>query len=66
MTKNYSRVSHLSRQASSVVHEEKIAYSIPRSCAVELKKTIEPKIRQNRRERIASMNSAARCIVGEK
>ena len=29
-----------------------------------LNKTIEPKIRQNERERAASMHAAAKCIVG--
>ena len=63
MTKNDSRVSHLSRKASSVIHTGKIAYEVPRSCAIELKKAIEPKIQQNKRERIASMDAAARYIV---
>ena len=66
MTKNFSRVSHLSRKASSVTHTGKIAYEVQRSYAVELKKAIEPKIRQNERERTASMDAAARCIVGGK
>ena len=66
MSKNYSRVSHLSRKASSVLHTGKIAYEIPKSCSIDLKKSIEPKIRQNRRERIASMDAASHYIVGEK
>lgn len=66
MTRNYSRVSHLSHRASSVKHTERIAYEVQRSCAINLKKTIEPKIRQNERERTASMDAAARCIVGGK
>ena len=66
MPKNYNRVSHLSRKASSVSHTGKIAYEIPKICSIELKKSIEPKIRQNRRERIASIDAAAHYIVGEK
>ena len=54
------------KRASSVKHSGKVVRTITRSEIAELNKAIEPKIRQNERERTASMHAAARCIVGGK
>lgn len=59
-------VRSFSRKASSVKHNKKIVRTITYDDIVKLNKTIEPKIRQNERERSASMHAAARCIVGGK
>lgn len=58
------RVHSFAKRASSVQHRKKIVRTITRSDVVTLNKVIEPKIRQNERERTASMHAAARCIVG--
>ncbi|MBD5472617.1 MAG: hypothetical protein HDR20_06900 [Lachnospiraceae bacterium] len=60
------RVHSFARKASSVKHDRKVVRTVTRSDVVALNKTIEPKIRQNERERTASMHAAARCIVGGK
>ena len=66
MPSTNSKVFSFAKKASSVEHSNKIVHTVKRSEIVELNKTIEPKIRQNERERTASMNAAARCIVGGK
>lgn len=60
------RVHSFAKKASSVKHDRMIVRRVTRSDVVELNKVIEPKIRQNERERTASMHAAARCIVGNK
>lgn len=49
---------------SSVERSHTVVKKISRSCVVELNNSIEPKIRQNEQERNASMNAAAKCVVG--
>ena len=61
-----ARVLPFAKRASSVKHSGKVVLTITRSEIAELNKAIEPKIRQNERERTASMHAAARCIVGGK
>ena len=61
-----ARVLPFAKRASSVKHCGKVVRTITRSEIAELNKAIEPKIRQNERERTASMHAAARCIVGGK
>ena len=61
-----ARVLPFAIRASSVKHSGKVVRTITRSEIAELNKAIEPKIRQNERERTASMHAAARCIVGGK
>lgn len=61
-----TKVRAFAKRASSVQHNRKVARVVTRSDIVALNKTIEPKIRQNERERTASMHAAARCIVGGK
>lgn len=61
-----ARVLPFAKRASSVKHSGKVVRTITRSEIAELNKAIEPKIRQNERERAASMHAAARCIVGGK
>lgn len=61
-----ARVLPFAKRASSVKHSGKVVRTITRSEIAELNKAIEPKIRQNERERTASMPAAARCIVGGK
>lgn len=61
-----ARVLPFAKRASSVKHSGKVVRTITRSEIAELNKAIEPKIRQNERERTASMHAAARCIVGGK
>lgn len=58
------RVRSFAKKSSSVEHGERVVCKITRSDVVALNKTIEPKIRQNERERTASMHAAAKCIVG--
>ena len=60
------KVRSFSKKASSVKHNKKIVRTVTRDDIVKLNNTIEPKIRQNERERSASMHAAARCIVGGK
>lgn len=60
------KVQAFAKKASSVKHNGKVIRVVTRSDVVALNKTIEPKIRQNERERNASMHAAARCIVGGK
>ena len=61
-----ARVLPFAKRASSVKHSGKVVRTITRSEIAELNKAIEPKIRQNERERTASMHTAARCIAGGK
>ena len=61
-----ARVLPFAKRASSVKHSGKVVRTITRSEIAELNKAIEPKIRQDERERTASMHAAARCIVGGK
>ena len=61
-----ARVLPFAKRASSVKHSGKVVRTITRSEIAELNKAIEPKIRQNERERTASMHAAARWIVGGK
>ena len=61
-----ARVLPFAKRSSSVKHSGKVVRTITRSEIAELNKAIEPKIRQNERERTASMHAAARCIVGGK
>ena len=61
-----ARVLPFAKRASSVKHSGKVVRTITRSEIAELNKAMEPKIRQNERERTASMHAAARCIVGGK
>ena len=58
------KIHSFSKKASSVKHNKRIVRTVTHSDVVTLNKTIEPKIRQNERERSASMHAAARCIVG--
>jgi len=60
------RMLSFAKKASSVKHSGKVVRIITRSEIAELNRTIEPKIRQNERERTASIYAAARCIVGGK
>lgn len=66
MTTISMRVASLSRPASSVKSKKKVVRTITRADAVSVNRSIEPKIRQNERERTASMSAAAKCIVGGK
>ncbi len=66
MQGNTKTIASFAKKASSVVHEREIVRTVTHCDVVELNKTIEPKIRQNERERTASMHAAARCIVGGK
>lgn len=59
-------VRSFSRKASSVKHNKKIVRTITYDDIVKLNKTIESKIHQNKRERLASMHAAAHCVVGGK
>lgn len=61
-----SKVHSFAKKPSSVKHNKTVVRRVTRSEIVALNKTIEPKIRQNERERSASMHAAARCIVGGK
>lgn len=54
------------RPISSVSRSHTIVKTISRSSVVELNKSIDSKIRKNEQERNASMNAAAKCIVGGK
>lgn len=60
------RVQMFAKKASAVKHSGEVVKTVTRDEIVILNKTIEPKIRQNERERTASMHAAARCIVGGK
>lgn len=66
MSEIKNRVQTFAKKASSVTHTRQVAYVVKRSALVELDASIEPIIRQNERERTASMNAAARCKVGGK
>ena len=66
MTNIEKKVKAFAKKASTVEHSGEIAYIVTRSDIVELNKSIESKIRQNERERTASMHAASRCIVGGK
>lgn len=66
MTSLDRSVRAFAKRTSSVKHSGKVVREVARSEIVILNKAIEPKIRQNERERIASMNAAARCVVGGK
>ena len=59
-----ARVNSFAKRASSVKHIGEPVCVIKRSDIAEINQAIEPKIRQNKRERTASMCAAARCIVG--
>ena len=61
-----SKVLSFGKKASSKSHQKHVVRTVTRSEIAELNKTIEPKIRQNERERTASMHAAARCTVGGK
>lgn len=63
MSKNSDRVKDLAVPASSVKHSGKIAYSFPSSERKELRKSLEPKLKQNQRERTASEEEARNVIV---
>lgn len=52
------------KRASSVKHSGKVVRTITRSEIAELNKAIEPKIRQNERERTARRMQRLGCIVG--
>ncbi len=54
------------KSPTSVEHRREIVQSVERSTIEKLNKALEPQIRQNERERTASMNAAARCTVGGK
>lgn len=58
-----ARVSSFAKRASSVEHSGEIICAIKRSEIAEMNQAIEPKIKQNKRERTASMSAAARCVV---
>lgn len=60
------KVHLFAKKASSIERSREVVHVVSRSEIAELNKTIEPKIRQNESERTASMNAAARCIVGRK
>ena len=51
LSKLLKRVQLLAKSASSVKHEGRIAYVVPREYINELNKSIEPKIKQNKTER---------------
>ena len=57
------RIKDLSRPASSVKHTREIAYVVPRTELEELNKSLEPILRQNKAERIASEEEARNFIV---
>ena len=58
MTTISMRVSNLSVPASSVKHDKKVVRTITGADAESVNRSIDPKIRQNKMERIASMNDA--------
>lgn len=58
-----ARVSSFAKRASSVKHSGEIVCAIKHSEIAEINQAIEPKIRQNKKERTASMSAAAHCIV---
>jgi hypothetical protein len=66
MSRIAEMMSQKSKSISSVQPSKTIVKAIPRSSIVTLNKSIDSKIRQNEQERTASMNAAARCIVGGK
>lgn len=66
MLKLDTRVSSFAKKASSAEHSGEIVCTIKRSEIVAINEAIEPKIRQNERERTTSMHAASRCIVGGK
>ena len=57
------RVKKLSKPASSVQHFGKTAYTVPGEAQKGLKKVLEPKLRQNKKERNASEEEARHFMV---
>ena len=58
------RVSRLAKAKPEYVHKREIVKVVHRSEMSAIDLSIEPRIRQNERERTASMSAAAKCIVG--
>nr|WP_304717921.1 hypothetical protein [uncultured Acetatifactor sp.] len=61
-----SKVRSFAKKASSKPHEKHVVRRLTCSNFAELNEAIEIKIRQNERERTASMHAAAHCTVGGK
>ncbi|MCM1134374.1 MAG: hypothetical protein NC400_02260 [Clostridium sp.] len=59
-----TKIHSFAKKPSSIQHNKNIVRAISRIDIAKLNKTIAPKIRQNQRERAASMKAAAKCIVG--
>lgn len=57
------RVLAFTKKASSIQHKSKVVRIVKHSDIVTLNESIEPKIIQNRLERIMSMQDGAKCIV---
>lgn len=66
MADTEKRILPFARRASSVRHSDKVVRTISRTEIAKMNRGIELKIRQNERERTASMSAAARCVVGGK
>lgn len=66
MSKIAGQMKCKSKPISSVVRSQKIVKTVSHSSIAELNRSIDIKIRANEQERNASMNAAARCIVGGK
>ena len=61
-----ARLKEKAKKASSVTRSTEVVKRIPRSDVVELNRTMEPVIRQNERERIASEEAVAGVVFGWK
>lgn len=66
MSKITEQMKSKNKPISSVQRSHVVVKSVSRSSVVELNKSIDIKIRQNEQERNASMNAAAKCVVGGK
>ena len=63
MSEVVEKVKTFAKRASSVKHSGQIAYVAKQSELDTLNKSIEPKIRQNARERKESFESASKVII---
>ena len=64
MKQNKSWLQLCSKSVSSLKSKPSNAWSVNYSDIVSLNYSVEKKMRQNEAERTASMNAAAKCIVG--
>lgn len=66
MSKIAEQMKSKTKPISSVERSHAVVKAVSRSSVLELNKSIDVKIRQNEQERNASMNAAAKCVVGGK